>query len=862
MTENALAADRIRRFFRRYSSGFFFGLIAVIVIATGAFVVTDLLRAGKQVGQMYAGSVGGLDLIGDMQYQTQEARRSMQYALTTSDSNRQVVYADQSREADAHVAQMITDLMKLSRSERHSAATMRFQQDWTDYLKVRDELIGSILEGSTREAVDRDLREGIPGFDRVEADLREIKSLYKADAEQQVAAVAATFNRTVVRLVVILGLTQLMLVIVVKMVQKSRMLQAVQESETRLQEVIESINEGMCVIAGDGRVGLWNGAAERILGRARAQTLGGQVEQLFPEPANKLVLTAVADAARTGQPGLLEDLNLIGGETERFFEVRIFPFRGGATVFFNDVTERKRVAAELQDAKEAAEAANQAKSTFLANMSHELRTPLNAIIGYSEMLQEEAEDQGHDDFVPDLKKINTAGKHLLDLINSVLDLSKIEAGKMDLYLETFDIANMVQDVVTIIQPLVEKKANNLEIDCPPGIGLMRADLTKVRQSLFNLLSNASKFTERGAIRLTITRQPSTAGGRMLFRVTDSGIGMTEAQMAKLFQPFTQADASTTRQFGGTGLGLTITRKFCQMMGGEITVESEPGRGTTFTINLPAQVMDPKTQTIAATETSVRGALSGAATVLVVDDDGAVRDLMQRFLSKEGFRVETAADGAEGMRLAREIQPDVITLDVMMPGMDGWAVLSALKAGPDTHDIPVIMLTIVDDKNLGYALGAADYVTKPMDRDRLLAVVKKYGREKQPGSVLVVEDDPLTREMMRRLLEKEGWEVREAANGRLALEAMAQQRPELILLDLMMPEMDGFEFVQEVRRLPAWRTIPVVVVTAKDITAEDRLKLNGYVERVLAKGAYSREDLLGEVRDLVASCTQKGTAARS
>ncbi|MDX2031005.1 MAG: response regulator [Blastocatellia bacterium] len=505
-------------------------------------------------------------------------------------------------------------------------------------------------------------------------------------------------------------------------------------------------------------------------------------------------------------------------------------------------------------ARVAAEEADAAKSIFLANMSHELRTPLNAVIGYSEMLQEEATELGQDDFVPDLQKINAAGRHLLELINSILDLSKIEAGKMELYLETFEARTLISDVSVVIDPLVAKNGNRLVVHCAPDVGTMRADLTKVRQSLFNLLSNASKFTDGGTITLDVARR----GDRVLFRVSDTGIGMTEEQIGKLFQPFTQADASTTRQYGGTGLGLTITKKFCEMMGGEIRVESQPGRGSVFTIELPAQIGDarPSAERDAAAQFNVA---PDAPLILVIDDNQAVQDLMQRFLSREGFRVAGALDGQEGLRLAERLQPAAITLDVMMPGMDGWAVLSALKANPQTHDLPVIMLTIVDDRNLGYALGAAEYLNKPIDRDRLLKLLKKYQPAAPDGSVLIVEDDPATRDMLRRVLEQEGWQVAEAENGRVGLTQLATLAPHLILLDLMMPEMDGFAFVEEINKNPSWRDIPIVVITAKDVTTEDRLRLNGYVEKILEKGAYQREDLLREVRDLVAACVREPNA---
>jgi CheY-like chemotaxis protein/anti-sigma regulatory factor (Ser/Thr protein kinase) len=491
-------------------------------------------------------------------------------------------------------------------------------------------------------------------------------------------------------------------------------------------------------------------------------------------------------------------------------------------------------------------------------MSHELRTPLNAIIGYSEMLQEEAEDLGQEGFLLDLNNINVAGKHLLSLINDILDLSKIEAGKMDLFLESFDIAKMVADVATTIQPLVAKNANTLHVACGDDLGAMRADLVKVRQALFNLLSNACKFTERGTVTLTVSQETAHRIPWIIFRVRDSGIGMTPEQMEKLFQAFSQADVSTafsqadvstTRQFGGTGLGLAISRKFCQMMGGDITVESTFGKGSTFAIRLPVRAADAKAGAEAPTKERPVSATAVAETapmVLVIDDDLTVHDLMRRFLSKEGLRVVAAADGKEGLRLAKELRPDAITLDVLMPSMDGWAVLTALKADPALADIPVIMITIVDEKQVGYSLGVADYLTKPVDWKRLTSILRQYQRADAACRVLLVEDDARTRKMLRTRLEKQGWPVIEAENGRVALERMAEEAPDLILLDLMMPEMDGFQFLDHVRAREGWRSIPIIIVTAKDLTEDDRQRLNGYVEGILEKGAHHPEDLLREI----------------
>jgi adenylate cyclase len=509
---------------------------------------------------------------------------------------------------------------------------------------------------------------------------------------------------------------------------------------------------------------------------------------------------------------------------------------------------------EIEEKGQQLERASQHKSQFLANMSHELRTPLNAIIGVTEMLRDDARDFGRPDEVEPLDRVLHAARHLLALINDILDLSKIEAGKMELHLESFTVQPLIADVVSTIETLAAKNGNRVVVDCSSDLGVIEADQIRVRQALLNLVSNANKFTERGTVTIGARRQQQSGRDWITIAVNDTGIGMTTAQMGKLFQEFSQADSSTTRKYGGTGLGLAISRRFCQMMDGDITVESELGRGSTFTIRLPAIFGDaPSAIPQASRAPSFKTGRVDAALILVIDDDASVRDVVGRYLEREGFSVAKAAGGKEGLRMAREVHPAAVTLDVMMPDLDGWTVLAAIKGDPELADLPVVLMTIVDEKNRGYALGASDYLVKPVDRERLVSVLHALCNS-GPGRLLMVDDDDIGRRQMRTALEQRGWTVSEATDGRDALTRLNEARPDAIILDLMMPEMDGFEFLEEIRRKAEWRDIPVVVVTAKELTAEDRDRLNVGVERIIQKT--DRDEMLREVRSVLAKCVER------
>ncbi|MEG4489645.1 response regulator [Microcoleus sp. D2_18a_B4] len=662
--------------------------------------------------------------------------------------------------------------------------------------------------------------------------------------------------------------------------ERKRAEAALRQSETKYRSIFENAVEGIFQTTPDGRYLSGNRALAEIYGyESCAQMLAELTDinrQLYVDPNRRAEFMALLGARRQVSKFESQIYRPDGSTIWISENARSICDENGSVLYYEgtvqDITDRKQAESALQSALEAAESANRAKSTFLANMSHELRTPLNAIIGYSEMLQEEAEELGDEAFVPDLEKICSAGKHLLSMIDDILDISKIEAGRMDLYLETFDIHTLIESAVATARPLVEKNGNTLEVYCPDNLDTMHADMTKVRQVLLNLLSNAAKFTQNGRIAIGVERikneqlkmKNQEESSEILisnseflsFRVADTGIGMTQEQLERVFQPFTQADASTTREYGGTGLGLAISQRFCQMMGGSIEVSSTSGSGTTFTVLLPSAIKQPEIPNNVHDSTSPPDA-PAVGTVLVVDDDPISRDLIQRTLSRQGLHVEVAGGGEQALRLAKQLRPDAITLDVIMPGMDGWAVLSALKADPELAEIPVILLSFVGNKSLGFALGASDYLTKPVDGKRLAALLNKYRRDQDDVAsnnltcqILIVEDDVATREILRCVLETQGWAVTEADSGRAALDRLKVARPHLILLDLMLPEMDGFELIGEIRKSHSGDPIPIVVLTGKNLTPAESQQLNGYVERVLQKGVYSCDTLLRDVRSIV------------
>jgi signal transduction histidine kinase/DNA-binding response OmpR family regulator len=512
---------------------------------------------------------------------------------------------------------------------------------------------------------------------------------------------------------------------------------------------------------------------------------------------------------------------------------------------------------ELQAANQELARANKLKSEFLANVSHELRTPLSAIIGFSQILLDGIDGPVTEEQQQDISQVNKSGQSLLALINQILDLSKIEAGKMDLTMERVDLPGLVNSVLESISPLAQEKGLRINTRFGPGLPAVEVDAGRLKQILINLLSNAVKFTERGHIE--IIAQPS---GRMVrISVKDTGIGISAEAQRVIFEEFVQGDGSSTRRHGGTGLGLSIVRKLVEMHGGAITVLSEPGLGSTFTFTVPAwaaaqAVIGP------AQRRPLRRPNQGlpGTVILVVDDDASVRQLIARHLEQEGWRTVQASNAADALQLARESRPMLITLDIMMPDASGWWVLEKLKEDPQTAGIPVLVVTIVEDQRLVFALGASDYLGKPYDRGALIAKIHRLLPKLGGKRVLVVDDDPEARAMLTKILKEEQAEVIGAASGDEGMALVAQAPPDLVLLDLMMPGMSGFEMVARLRAQPTSANIPVMIVSAKELTAEDVLTLNGHIQRFVAKGTIEPEGLTNAVRQMLGQSKTEGAAA--
>lgn len=611
--------------------------------------------------------------------------------------------------------------------------------------------------------------------------------------------------------------------------------------EEQFYSIIDSATDAIINANERGVIIFFNPAAEEIFGYDSEEVMGKSLTILMPEKHREDHEAGFRRYLETGEEHVIGETVELEGERKNGdvfpIELSLSTWNVGQQTFFTgvirDITERVEQKEELIEAREEAREANRAKSAFLAKMSHELRTPLTSIIGYAEMLEEDTRELGEENLASDAGRIRESGNHLLELINEILDLSKVEAGKMDTFVEEILIEDMVEGVRHTAEPLADKNNNELVVEVDDETARMRSDRTKIRQCLINLLSNACNFTEDGRIDLRV----STDSDTVVFEVEDSGVGIPPEQQEAMFEAFEQAEVTTKREHEGTGLGLTITQKFVRMLGGSIDLESEEGKGTKFTLEFPRGMEGVERDTGESVEdtSSEEPSVTGEGNlVLAIDDDPDVLEIIERTLEDEDYEVLTVESGKRGIELARQYEPDVITLDVIMPEMDGWSVISQLNEDEELRDIPVVLLTVTEDKELGYSLGVAEYVNKPIDRDQLIHVVnKQVTPDGRPA--LVVEDSDNDREMITRILGNRGWNVVSAENGEAALEKMKETDPGIILLDLMMPEMDGFEFLEHKKEMDEWKDVPVIVLTVKQLTEEERSQLQEKVKSIMRKG---------------------------
>lgn len=627
------------------------------------------------------------------------------------------------------------------------------------------------------------------------------------------------------------------------------------DKEERTRAILEAVVDGILVLNSKLEIETYNRAAAVIFGYENLDLKGKKITELVTQISSKKQEIEsneqIFSSPRQDLTYEAEALHIDGGSTPIEFGVSKVTRDDGSWTsicVLRDISEKKQEELFLKQAKEEAESANKAKSEFLANMSHELRTPLNAIIGYSEMLQEDAADAGLHEYILHLKKIIGSAKHLLSLINDILDLSKIESGKMDIYLEDIKLKEVITELSTSITPLINKNQNKYNLIISEELDVMHTDVVRLRQCLLNLLSNASKFTKEGTITLDIQPTIQNNINMVRFSVIDSGLGIPPEKLSKLFQAFSQADASTTRKYGGTGLGLYLTRRFCDMLGGWIVVKSEEGKGSVFSLFLPLRSVLGMEKSKVVSKPTVTKTAKASRTVLVIDDDPSIHKDMQSNLEEAGFTVIHAFNGEEGLKLARIHKPDLITLDIIMPLMDGWTLLATLKSEPSLAKIPVILMTITSDVDLGFALGAVDYINKPVDTTKLIDKIQHLLPDGKIGTVLIVDDELSSREIMSRAVFREGGEPVEAKDGREAIEKLSKVQPSLILLDLMMPEMDGFTVIEELQKNVKWRQIPVIVVTAKDLSAEEKSLLLTHTHGIVQKGdaTRSRLELIGDI----------------
>jgi PAS domain S-box-containing protein len=631
-------------------------------------------------------------------------------------------------------------------------------------------------------------------------------------------------------------------------IQNARLLDETNRQKQYFEALFENSPAAIVIIGTDSTVLSWNPAAEKLFGYTPEEAIGRNVDNLvaWEEDLHREAMdysqrglsggTFQAITRRTRKDGSVVDVDLLG------VPIDVLGERVGVYAIYHDITD-------LQRARQEAIAANEAKSAFLANMSHELRTPLNAIIGFTRIVRRKGEGALPEKQLENLEKVLVSADHLLGLINTVLDISKIEAGRMEVQASNFELRPLVDLVTATSQPLL-RKGVQLESQIPPDLPSIYSDQEKIKQILLNLLSNAAKFTHQGHISLSARKE----GALVIVDVSDSGIGVSEEALRTIFDEFQQADSSTTRQYGGTGLGLSISRRLARLLGGDLTATSRLGEGSTFTLSLPIHYGIPAASPGEALHHTEPIEISGKPLVLVIDDDPHVHHLLQENLGEAGYQVIGTSSGDDGVRLAHEFLPYAITLDIMMPQKDGWQVLQELKSDVHTRHIPVILLTIVEEKALGFRLGAADYLVKPLDEDAILSALRRLEITPDcapPHRLLVADDDPNVVDMVRQLIGDLPCEIQAVQDGMEALEAIRAHPPDVILLDLMMPRLDGFGVIDELQKDPQLKNIPVIVLTAKALGAADREMLRDKVIKIIEKNGLDGNSLVEEIRRTLA-----------
>ena len=874
-------------FWRRHRFSLAGLAVGLAIICIGAFVVHDLRRTHTQIQRLYAGSVRNLDRVGDLQYQIQEGRRYVLSSLAALDSKGRVESAGQARAADARVVGLIQQ--QLPGNAGLEEVGSRLLAHWNAYQKIRDEELASLLKGAVKEAMGRDLNEAAPAFNRVREDLTALKQIHREQAAGLLAEMETISGRSILKLVVILGLTLLAAAVANRTLEKKAVWQVIQASEARLREIIGSINEGMFVVNRQGTVELWNSAAERCAGLGREAVLRRPWSEVFPASAVLPLAKAIDEARCRHQSGVPTELTFDGPEGPRVFEARVFPFTDGLTVFFWDITARRRAEEQLKQSQAAteaanrqlgaanvqleeaiahtrqlavaAESANRAKSEFLAIMSHEIRTPMNGVIGMTNVLLDTDLAPEQRDFAETVRR---SAEALLTIINDILDFSRIEAGKLAFETKDFNVSEMVEDALELLAERARAKglelASLIHDEVPFGL---RGDPGRLRQILMNLVGNAIKFTEKGEVFVNVTLVDQTGSEAVIqFEVSDTGIGIENDSQTRLFQPFTQADSSTSRKFGGTGLGLAISKKLAELMGGQIGVRSTPGRGSTFwfTARLDKQPACVEAGSSMPLHLPV-------ARVLVVDPNATSRKVLDHQLTLWRMPHDSVANASEALRLLREKaasgEPfDLAILDRKMAEMDGLILARRIKSDPALANVKLVMLTshnqILPETELRTA-GFAGWLFKPYRTSQLFNCLANAfaaaipPRPPQPRNsvrpqtitpvtpslrVLLAEDDKVNQRVALAQLNKLGYATDIAANGFEVLAALEKSRYNIVLMDCQMPDLDGFVTTQRIREREKCEhteaPIRIIAMTANAMTG-DREKclaagMNDYVSK--------------------------------